>query len=82
MHSRRRLNELVAGSIGLLSTLAIAFAIAVILIFILSAEPGKTIYYFFIGPFTNKFYFGNMLNAAIPGAPDPGPATSGPRWPA
>jgi len=32
----------------------------------LSKDPGRTIYYFFIGPFTNKYYFGNMLNAAIP----------------
>jgi simple sugar transport system permease protein len=63
---RRRLNYLLAGSFGLVATLVIAFAIAVILMFLLSAEPGKTIYYFFVGPFTNKYYFGNMLNAAIP----------------
>jgi ABC-type uncharacterized transport system permease subunit len=63
---RRKLYNLLTGAFGLVATLAIVFAIAVILIFLLSAEPGKTIYYYFVGPFTNKFYFGNMLNAAIP----------------
>ena len=53
-------------TIGLVITLGIAFIIAIILIFILSKEPGKTIYYFFAGPFTNRYYFGNMLNSAIP----------------
>ena len=66
MLRRRKLNSLLAGSFGLAATLIIAFVIAVILIFLLSAEPGKTIFYFFIGPFTNKFYLGNMLNAAVP----------------
>ena len=36
------------------------------LIFLLSDEPLKTLYFFFIGPFRNTLSFGNMLNAAVP----------------
>jgi simple sugar transport system permease protein len=60
------MSELFAGTVGLLITLGIAFLIAVVLIFLLSGQPFTTIYYFLIGPFTNKYYFGNMLNTAIP----------------
>jgi len=40
--------------------------IAIVLIFLLSNDPSRTIYYFFIGPFTNRYYLGNLLNSAIP----------------
>ena len=53
-------------TIALMITLGISFLIAIVLIFVLSKEPGATIYYFFVGPFTNKYYFGNMLNSAVP----------------
>ncbi len=66
MASRRKLNSLVAGALGLGITLGIGFVIAIVLIFLLSKDPAKTVYYFFIGPFTNKFYLGNMFNLAIP----------------
>jgi len=62
----RRMGDLFAGTLGLLITLGISFLIAVILIVLLSKQPLTTIYYFFVGPYTNKYYFGNMLNAAIP----------------
>jgi ABC-type uncharacterized transport system permease subunit len=62
----RRVGELFAGTLGLAITLGISFLIAVILIILLSKQPLTTIYYFFVGPFTNKYYFGNMLNTAIP----------------
>lgn len=51
---------------GLGITLAIAFGVMLIMIFIMSDSPKNTIYFFFAGPLTNKYYFGNMLNAAIP----------------
>lgn len=51
---------------GLFITVAVSFVFVIILIFLLSKQPGNTIYYFFVGPFTNKYYFGNMLNRAIP----------------
>ena len=38
----------------------------VLLIFILSDNPLRTMYFFFIGPFRNIFSFGNMINASIP----------------
>ena len=45
-------------------------AISVLLIFILSfifsGTPGKTLFFFFIGPFRNIYSFGNMVNSAIP----------------
>ena len=51
---------------GLGITLGIAFMVMLVMIFIMSDSPKDTIYFFFAGPFTNKYYFGNMLNAAIP----------------
>jgi riboflavin transport system permease protein len=62
----RRTGELFAGTLGLAITVGISFLIAIILIFLLSNKPLNTIYYFFVGPFTNKYYFGNMLNTSIP----------------
>lgn len=47
-------------------TLSAAILFAIVLIFLLSDEPGRTIYYFFVGPFTNRYYLGNLLNSAIP----------------
>jgi len=63
---KRRAAHLLSSSTGLALTIGIAFAIVVILILILSNEPGRAIYYFFIGPFTKAYYFGNMLNQSIP----------------
>jgi riboflavin transport system permease protein len=51
---------------GLGVTLGIAFIVMLIMIFIMSDSPEETIFFFFAGPFTNKYYLGNMLNAAIP----------------
>jgi ABC-type uncharacterized transport system permease subunit len=61
-----RWSGLAAGTAGLAITLAISFLIAVALIFLLSRQPLNTIRYFFIGPFTNRYYLGNMLNTAVP----------------
>lgn len=62
----KKKNNFVVSTIGLAVVIGISVIIAIILIFILSKEPGRAIYYFFIGPFTNKYYFGNMLNVAMP----------------
>lgn len=61
-----RWRELAAGTAGLAITLGLSFAIAVGLIFLLSRQPLTTVRFFFIGPFTNKYYLGNMLNSAVP----------------
>ena len=58
-------NILVSG-FGLLLTLGFAFAIVVVLILLLSEEPGAALLAFFLGPFTNSYFFANMLNAAVP----------------
>jgi simple sugar transport system permease protein len=55
-----------AGLPGLALTLILSFGLVVALILVLSKTPGKTIYYFFIGPFTNTYHLGNMLNVAVP----------------
>jgi ABC-type uncharacterized transport system permease subunit len=57
---------LAAGTAGLAVTLGLSFLIAVALFFTLSRQPLATIRWFFIGPFTNKYYLGNMLNSAVP----------------
>lgn len=44
----------------------IALLILVILIFIFSGSPLRSLYFFFAGPFRNIYSFGNMLNAAVP----------------
>jgi simple sugar transport system permease protein len=44
----------------------ITLLVLIILIFILSDTPIRTIYFFFFGPFRTIFSFGNMLNAAVP----------------
>jgi simple sugar transport system permease protein len=59
-------SALAAGAAGLSFTLALSFLIAVLLICLLSKQPLATIRWFFIGPFMNKYYLGNMLNSAVP----------------
>ena len=51
---------------NILLIFAISLLILVLLIFILNDTPLKSLYFFFIGPFTNIFSFGNMINAAVP----------------
>jgi len=62
---RRRIANLLSNTTGLALTVGISFAIVILLILVLSKEPGKAIYYFFVGPFTKAYYFGNLLNQAI-----------------
>jgi len=38
----------------------------IILVCMLSKTPSDTLYYFFIGPFSSIFHFGNMLNSSVP----------------
>lgn len=59
------LNRL-ADALGLLVTLVVALSVGVLLVVGASAEPGAALRAFFTGPFTNAFFFGNMLQAAAP----------------
>jgi len=52
--------------LGILIILSAAFVVLFLLIFILSDNPFRTIYFFFAGPFRSLFNFGNMLNASVP----------------
>jgi simple sugar transport system permease protein len=51
---------------GMILILAISFGVLIVLAFLLSKTPGRTLGYFFLGPLRNLYYFGNMLNSAIP----------------
>ena len=66
MNGKQRLSNWTAGLRGLALTLGIAFLLAIGCMVLLSKEPAAAIYYFFIGPFTNGYALGNMLNTAIP----------------
>ena len=56
----------IAFSSGIIVITLIALLVLVLLAFILSKTPGRTLYFFFAGPFLNTFSFGNMINNAIP----------------
>ncbi|MDR0388016.1 MAG: ABC transporter permease [Treponema sp.] len=60
------LKNYLAASGGMLLILVISFGVLVVLAFLLSKTPGRTLGYFFFGPLRNLYYFGNMLNSAIP----------------
>ncbi len=66
MKERRNLGELFTGFTGLALTLLLSLGLVVGLIFALSGTPIRTLYFFFLGPFTNAYYLGNMLNVAVP----------------
>ena len=53
-------------SAGILLIILLAISGVLILSFLLSKTPAKTLRYFFLGPLQNTYYFGNMLNGAIP----------------
>jgi riboflavin transport system permease protein len=61
----RRKSELVArgGAIGM--TMLAAFGAAILLLLAFSSSFGDALGLFFLGPFKNLYYFGNMLNAAV-----------------
>jgi simple sugar transport system permease protein len=53
-------------SSGIIVIIFIALLVLVVLACILSKTPGRTLFFFFLGPFRNVYNFGNMLNSAIP----------------
>ncbi|MBN2050259.1 MAG: ABC transporter permease [Spirochaetales bacterium] len=63
---KHRRTEFFVNTLSLGITIGISFLIVILMILLMSETPLKTMYYFFLGPFTNKYYFGNMLNASIP----------------
>ena len=61
-----RTMRIMLGSVGILTIIVIALAVLVVLALLLSKTPWRTLRYFFLGPLQNTYYFGNMLNTAIP----------------
>lgn len=61
-----RKSRYLASVYGLGISLGVAFLVMLIMIFIMSKAPMQTLYFFFVGPLMNKYYLGNMLNAAAP----------------
>lgn len=60
-----RINR-VADALSLLVTVVVALGVGALLILFTSSEPAAALKAFFWGPFTNNFFFGNMLQAAAP----------------
>jgi simple sugar transport system permease protein len=53
-----------SGGIGVV--ILITLLLVLVSVLALSRNPGRTLWYFFLGPFGNLYAFGNMLNSAIP----------------
>jgi simple sugar transport system permease protein len=51
---------------GIAAVIFISLLLVVISVFVMSKNPGRTLWYFFLGPFGNLYVFGNMLNSAVP----------------
>jgi simple sugar transport system permease protein len=61
-----RYTRLFSGSVSLLIIPLAALLVLVLLVFLLSDTPLRTLYFFFIGPFKNIYSFGNTLNSSVP----------------
>jgi simple sugar transport system permease protein len=63
---RPKIKSYLAASGGTALILVISFGVLIVLALFLSKTPGQTLGYFFFGPLRNLYYFGNMLNSAVP----------------
>jgi simple sugar transport system permease protein len=61
-----RYTQILSGSVSILIIPIAALLVLILLVFLLSDTPLRTLYFFFIGPFRNIYSFGNMLNSAVP----------------
>lgn len=53
-------------SIKTILAVLIAYLLAVIIIFFVSKQPGTSIYWFILGPFSDRLEFGEIIKKAIP----------------
>jgi simple sugar transport system permease protein len=58
--------NLPAGAGGVTLIIIISMAVMALMVLFLSGDPAKTLACFFLGPLWNTYYFGNMINGAIP----------------
>jgi simple sugar transport system permease protein len=63
---RPAVRDRLIGAAALLAIPLIALLVIVVLAVMLSKSPGRTLFFFFFGPFRTVYSFGNMLNSAIP----------------
>jgi simple sugar transport system permease protein len=63
---QQALNRAIISSGGMAVILLIALSVVILLALLLSKQPALTLRYFFLGPLQNTYYFGNMINSAIP----------------
>ena len=64
--NRREKENIIVSFWGVLLVLGASLLFAAALIFLLSSEPLPAVKYFFTGPFLSRYFFGNMLDAAVP----------------
>jgi simple sugar transport system permease protein len=61
-----RIRAALENSGGLILILGVSLLVLIVLAFLLSGDPVKTLGYFFLGPLRNVYYAGNLINSAIP----------------
>lgn len=64
--ARPGFGEFLAQAGGVAIILLIPMILMTLMALFLSRDPARTLAYFFLGPLRNVYYFGNMLNGAIP----------------
>jgi simple sugar transport system permease protein len=68
-HARRFIETITARvrlAAGTILIILLSLLSIILLAFLLSRTPGRTLFYFFLGPLRNVYQFGNMLNSAAP----------------
>ncbi len=64
--NRRKRENIIVSFWGISLVLGASLLFAAALVFMLSSEPLLAVKYFFAGPFLNRYFFGNMIDAAVP----------------
>ncbi len=64
--NRRDRENIIVSFWGIMLVLGASMLFAAALVFLLSREPLRAVRYFFTGPFVNRYFFGNMLDASVP----------------
>jgi simple sugar transport system permease protein len=65
-HTERARRMAAAAAGGTILIVLLSLLSVILLALLLSKTPGRTLFYFFLGPLGNLYQFGNMLNSAVP----------------